>query len=304
MSEKITLTNALLTDPSLNLNEVGSIVVENGLIVDVIKGKNADSGKVIDLKGQHLTPGFIDLRCELGEPGYEQKETVRTGTDAAAAGGFTTLCLLPMTQPVNDSGFVTQFIQEKIKQSALVSVFQWAMKKKPSKSLLRIQKQFKKYYILIMHRQEHVFFRKDWTKEVLRYVIQNTPPHVTCIMFDHPLSNAIVSSIQETLTKKQRDNIKALSMLSYSDFLHLVEKSEFVASDSATNQYETFLLGKPYLSLRERTEQIEGLGENVVLAKGNKIVMKNFLKNYSSFCRKKVNIRKRPSSIIVDYLAQ
>lgn len=117
-----TLKNAHLFDPSLNLNEPGSIVIEGDVILDVIKGKNADAGEVIDLGGALLTPGFIDLNCSLGEPGYEQKENILTGTQAAAAGGFTTVCLSPQTNPVNDSGFVTQYIAEKIRASAVVNV--------------------------------------------------------------------------------------------------------------------------------------------------------------------------------------
>ncbi len=118
----ITLKNAILFDPSQGLQEKGSVVIENGLIIDVIKGKNVDSGKIIDIGSQHLLPGFIDLRSHLGEPGFENRENIRSGTAAAAAGGFTTVCTLPNTQPVNDSGFVTQHIIEKIRNTALVRV--------------------------------------------------------------------------------------------------------------------------------------------------------------------------------------
>ncbi|MBK9293190.1 MAG: dihydroorotase [Oligoflexia bacterium] len=117
-----TFKNAHLFDPSLNLNTQGSVVVEGDLIIDVIKGKNADSGEVIDLHGALLTPGFIDISCQLGEPGFEQKESIQSGSHAAAAGGFTTVCMSPQTNPVNDSGFVTQYIQEKINTTAVIKV--------------------------------------------------------------------------------------------------------------------------------------------------------------------------------------
>jgi dihydroorotase len=120
---KVTLKNATLFDPSLRLNTLGSIVVENGKIAEVIKDKNADSGTVFDLKGQYLMPGFIDLHVHFREPGQEHKETIGTGTRSAAAGGFTTVCCMPNTNPVNDSSFVTQYIMEKAKQNGVVRVY-------------------------------------------------------------------------------------------------------------------------------------------------------------------------------------
>src|ERR1700733_6134414 len=118
----VTFKNATLFDPSLRLNALGSIVVENGKIAEVLKDKNADSGKIFDLKGQHLMPGFIDLHVHFREPGQEHKETIATGTRAAAAGGFTTVCCMPNTSPVNDSSFVTQYIMEKVHQQGVVRV--------------------------------------------------------------------------------------------------------------------------------------------------------------------------------------
>src|ERR1017187_4745577 len=117
-----TFKNANLFDPSQRINGAGSTVVEGGKIIDVLIDKNADSGKITDLKGQLLTPGFIDLHVHLREPGQEHKETVGTGTRSAAAGGFTTLCTMPNTIPVNDSSFVTQYIMEKVHRTAIVRV--------------------------------------------------------------------------------------------------------------------------------------------------------------------------------------
>jgi dihydroorotase len=117
-----TFKNAVLFDPSQRLSEKGSIVVEGGKISDILIGKNADTGKVYDLGGQHLMPGFIDLHVHLREPGQEHKETVGTGTRSAAAGGFTTVCCMPNTVPVNDSSFVTQYIMEKVHQQGVVRV--------------------------------------------------------------------------------------------------------------------------------------------------------------------------------------
>ncbi len=117
-----TFKNAILFDPSLRINVKGSIVTEGGKILEVLKDKNADSGKVFDLQGQHLMAGFVDLHVHFREPGQEHKETIGTGTRAAAAGGFTTVCCMPNTNPVNDSSFVTQYIMEKVHQQGVVRV--------------------------------------------------------------------------------------------------------------------------------------------------------------------------------------
>ncbi len=122
MSATVTIKNAFLFDPGSGLGEKGSVIIENGKIADILKGKNGDSGKIYDLQGKHLCPGFVDLHCQLGEPGSEQKENIKSGSRAAAAGGFTTVCVMPQTQPVNDSGFVSQYIMEKIRTQSVIRV--------------------------------------------------------------------------------------------------------------------------------------------------------------------------------------
>jgi dihydroorotase len=114
--------NAQIFDPSQRLNFIGSVVVEGGVITDILKDKKADSGRVFDLKGQMLMPGFVDLHVHFREPGQENKETIGTGSRAAAAGGFTSVCCMPNTSPVNDSSFVTQYILEKVHKEAVVRV--------------------------------------------------------------------------------------------------------------------------------------------------------------------------------------
>jgi len=116
--------NAHLFDPSQRLNEQGSVVAsDQGEIAEVLRGKNAKQGEIIDLQGKTLMPGFIDVHVHLREPGHEYKETIKTGTRAAAAGGFTTVCAMPNTNPANDSSFVTQYIMEKVREGAVVRVY-------------------------------------------------------------------------------------------------------------------------------------------------------------------------------------
>ena len=84
--------------------------------------------------------------------------------------------------------------------------------------------------------------------------------------------------------------------------MKLMENAEFIATDGCTNQEEAYYMGVPLLALRNHTERIEGLGENIVISKSKKTVIKNFLKNYKKYKRKAVNYKTRPSKIIVDFL--
>ncbi len=155
-----------------------------------------------------------------------------------------------------------------------------------------------KYYILIMHRQEHVFFGKNWTRNTLKFVIENSNPKLTCVLFYNPLTMHIINS----LGLKKDTRIKIIPQVSYVNFLDLVNNSEYIATDGATNQYEAYLLGKPCVLLRNHTEQIEGLGKNVILYKSNKRRLKNFLKNYKTISSSPITPRIKASKIIIDSL--
>ena len=107
------LENAKIIDPSQDLNKKGNVAIEEGKIKGFPK-KISDSRykhyKRIDCTGKIVSPGLIDLHVHLREPGYEYKETIKTGTEAAAAGGFTTIVCMPNTNPINDNASVTEFI--------------------------------------------------------------------------------------------------------------------------------------------------------------------------------------------------
>ena len=108
------------------LNEVGelvlsSITVENGKVT-AIGGQKPAGAELIDGKGNFLSPGFVDVHVHLREPGFEHKETIETGTAAAARGGFTTICAMPNTKPVPDSVENLQLINGLIEKSAKVRV--------------------------------------------------------------------------------------------------------------------------------------------------------------------------------------
>ena len=117
---RILIKRGHIVDPSQRLNEVGDVLIENGKIKGIfLRSKKDNSGfvnnntKVIDADGLYVFPGFVDMHVHLREPGFEYKETIRTGTKAAIKGGFTSVCCMPNTKPVNDNETVTEFILRK-----------------------------------------------------------------------------------------------------------------------------------------------------------------------------------------------
>ena len=104
-----------MIDPG-RVNGVADVLIENGTISAVGPGLKAPAGAtVIQAKGQLVLPGFVDLHVHFREPGFEYKETIQSGTAAAVAGGFTTVCAMPNTNPVNDNQAVTEFMLERAK---------------------------------------------------------------------------------------------------------------------------------------------------------------------------------------------
>ena len=97
-------------DPSQGLDARADVLIENGQIARVADHLEAADAEVIDASGKVVAPGFVDGRVQFGEPGYEQRETFRSGLRAAAAGGFTAVIGLPGTQPVNDQRAVTDLM--------------------------------------------------------------------------------------------------------------------------------------------------------------------------------------------------
>ncbi|MCD4837288.1 dihydroorotase [Neobacillus sedimentimangrovi] len=102
------------------------ILIENGTITKISDQIDSSADRKIDAKGLLVSPGFIDLHVHLREPGGEKKETIATGTLAAARGGFTTVAAMPNTRPVPDTQRNMEDLQNKIKQSAKVRVLPYA----------------------------------------------------------------------------------------------------------------------------------------------------------------------------------
>ncbi len=111
-------------DPANGVDAVQDVLVQEGKIARLARGLQPPEGTpVIDATGKVVCPGFIDVHVHLREPGYEYKETVATGTKAAAAGGFTAVACMANTNPVNDNRSVTDYIRAKARSEGCVRVY-------------------------------------------------------------------------------------------------------------------------------------------------------------------------------------
>jgi len=118
------IKNGRVIDPKQNIDEQLDVLIENGKIVSASKNLNAPSGvKEIDASGCVVTPGFVDLHTHLRDPGFEYKESIETGTASAVAGGFTAVCCMANTDPVNDNASVTDYIVRKAKEKGACNVY-------------------------------------------------------------------------------------------------------------------------------------------------------------------------------------
>ncbi|QGP92961.1 Dihydroorotase [Neomoorella glycerini] len=120
----ILIKGGRVIDPAQNLDARRDLLLEGDKIVALEADITAPAGaRVIPAEGKIVTPGLIDMHVHLREPGYEQKETIATGTRAAAAGGFTAVACMANTNPVADNASVIAFIIEKARQEGVVRVY-------------------------------------------------------------------------------------------------------------------------------------------------------------------------------------
>ncbi|MFW5647366.1 MAG: dihydroorotase, partial [Acetivibrio ethanolgignens] len=122
---RVLIKNGRLIDSSTGRNANMDLLIEDGKVNKVapmIEGIEADT--VINASGKFVMPGFIDMHVHLREPGFEHKETIKTGARAAARGGFTTICAMPNTKPVIDCQEMAELAIEKAKKEAIINVIQ------------------------------------------------------------------------------------------------------------------------------------------------------------------------------------
>jgi len=119
-------TNARVIDPATERDQRGDLLVRNGVIEDfgpaLAAGGGVPDAEVIDCGGQVLTAGLIDMRAFVGEPGAEHRETLKTASEAAAAGGVTTIICMPETNPVIDDPAIVDFVRRRARDTAIVNV--------------------------------------------------------------------------------------------------------------------------------------------------------------------------------------
>jgi dihydroorotase len=117
------IKNGRVLDPASKTDAPMDVLLEGERIAKVGANLSAAGAEIFDAKALIVAPGFIDLHCHLREPGQELSETIETGTKSAARGGFTAVCCMPNTQPVNDNASVTRGIVERAAAAASVRVW-------------------------------------------------------------------------------------------------------------------------------------------------------------------------------------
>jgi dihydroorotase len=121
---KLLIKNGRLIDPAAGVDRVMDILVENGKIREIAPSiKKAGVCPALDARDRVVAPGFIDMHVHLREPGQENKESIESGSRAAAHGGFTSVACMANTDPVNDNRSVTEFIIARARQVGLVNIF-------------------------------------------------------------------------------------------------------------------------------------------------------------------------------------
>jgi dihydroorotase len=119
---RLLLRGGRVVDPARRVNGARDVLLEDGRVSAVGTKLPARGAEVIPAEGLVVCPGFIDLHVHLRQPGREDKETIATGTRAAAAGGFTAVCAMPNTDPVNDNSGITRFILDTARREGVVRV--------------------------------------------------------------------------------------------------------------------------------------------------------------------------------------
>ena len=119
----ILISGGRVLDPSQRIDRVADLLLEGGTVTGISdKISPPDGAQVVDAAGLIVCPGFIDLHCHLREPGFEYKETIASGTRAAAKGGFTTVCAMPNTQPTMDTRATVDYVIHKAQTEGAVRV--------------------------------------------------------------------------------------------------------------------------------------------------------------------------------------
>ncbi len=116
------IRNGHIVDPGRGVDLTGDVLARDGRTAEVAPSITVDDAEVIDAKGLVVAPGFVDLHCHLRDPGFEYKESIATGTAAAARGGFTTVCCMPNTDPAIDTRATVEYVIRTAAATASIRV--------------------------------------------------------------------------------------------------------------------------------------------------------------------------------------
>jgi dihydroorotase len=124
------VSGAHIIDPGQDIDQIGDLLISEGRIVEIwspgamrpSRGRSASKSDSLDATGLVVCPGFVDLHCHLREPGFEDRETIATGTKAAATGGFATVCCMANTQPPLDTPAAVDWVKQKASRDGTVAV--------------------------------------------------------------------------------------------------------------------------------------------------------------------------------------
>ena len=121
--KSLLITGGRVLDPASKFDAIADVLIVDGRIAAIGHGLEVHEMERYDATGRIVAPGFIDIHVHLREPGGEHAETIETGSWAAAAGGFTSICCMPNTSPINDNATVTNYIVQRAREKAVVNVY-------------------------------------------------------------------------------------------------------------------------------------------------------------------------------------
>lgn len=180
MSKYILISKGQIINPAEGINCIGSILIKDSKISEISIDKTIKYDKeettVIDAEGLIIMPGFIDLHVHLREPGFEYKETIQTGTYAAVMGGFTSICPMPNTNPVNDNATVTSFMIRKAIQEGYCYLY-------PIGAITKGQKGLELAEMALMHEAGAVAFSDDGKPVMNSLVMRRALEYSKCLNF-------------------------------------------------------------------------------------------------------------------------
>jgi dihydroorotase len=124
MADSLLIRGGRIIDPSQEIDKTADLLIKDGKVLWLGEGNPPEEDyAILNAEGLIVCPGFIDLHCHLRQPGYEEKETIASGTWAAARGGFTTVCCMPNTNPTLDNGDMLNYVRTVAAREGIIRVF-------------------------------------------------------------------------------------------------------------------------------------------------------------------------------------